>query len=336
VTGAATGLGRALVERLAARDDLAGLIGVDTAPARVDGVVWRTADVRDPLLAPRLEGVTTVVHLATTYDVSLPATGRRALNVRGTAQVLDAAREVGARRVVLCTSADVYGARPDNAVPLRDDAPLQAEPDDDTLAADHVEVERLASHAARTGLAVTVLRPASLVGLGPAYDGQVLRQLSSPRLLAVRGVEPQWQLCHAEDLVAALELAALGRVTGAVGVACAGALPQSAVEQLSGRRRLELPASVALSTAERLHRTGVTTSSPRELDHLLGPLVLACDGLTAAGWSPQWRNEDALLVHLSSRSTDSRGSAVTAAGATVALLGTAALVRQARRRRRGL
>jgi nucleoside-diphosphate-sugar epimerase len=335
VTGAASGLGRALVERLAARDDLAGLIGVDTLAGRVDGVVWRTVDVRDPLLASRLTGATTVVHLATSYDVTEPAAARRALNVRGTAQVLEAAREVGARRVVLCTSADVYGVREDNAVPLPDGAPLGGAADEETLAGDHVEVERLASHAVRTGLPVTVLRPATLVGLGVAYDGQVLRQLSAPRLLAVRGIEPLWQLCHVEDLVAALELAATGAVRGGLGVGCQGSLPQLVVEQLTGRRRLELPAAVALSTAQRLHRAGVTSSSPRELDHLLGPLVLGCDGLDAAGWKPLWSNEEALLAHLSARAADSsRGTAVTAAGATVALLGTAALVRQARRRRR--
>jgi nucleoside-diphosphate-sugar epimerase len=325
-----------LLERLATRDDLAGLIGIDVAPARVDGVVWRTCDVRDPALATRLTGATTVVHLATSYDVTTPAESRRALNVRGTAQLLDAAREVGARRVVLCTSAEVYGVRAGNAVPLPDATLLAAEADEETLAGDHVEVERLASHAQRTGLAVTVLRPATLVGLGSAYDGQVLRQLSAPRLLAVRGVEPLWQLCHVDDLVRALELAALGDVSGCLGVACEGALPQVVVEQLAGRRRLELPASVALSTAERLHRAGVTSSSPRELDHLMGPLVLGCDGLREAGWQPSWTNEDALLAHLSTRSAENNlGTAVTAAGATVALLGTAALVRQARRRRRG-
>jgi nucleoside-diphosphate-sugar epimerase len=337
VTGAGAGLGRAFVERLAARDDLGGLIGLDVAPARVDGIVWRAVDVRDPLLTSRLTGATTVVHLATSYDVTLPTATRRALNVRGTAHVLEAAREAGARRVVLCTSADVYGVQPDNPVPLPDDAPLTGAADEVTLAGDHVEVERLASHAARTGMAVTVLRPATLVGLGTAYDGQALRQLSAPRLLAVRGVEPLWQLCHVDDLVAALELAALGEVTGGLGVACEGSVPQRVVEELTGRRRLELPAAVALSTAERLHRVGVTASSPRELDHLLGPLVLGCDGLRTAGWSPAWTNEDALLAHLSARVPEGgRGTAVTAAGATVALLGTAALVRQARRRRRGL
>ncbi|MCW2671681.1 MAG: dependent epimerase/dehydratase family protein [Frankiales bacterium] len=333
VTGAADGLGRALLERLAGRPDLAGLIGLDVRPGRVDGAVWRTTDVRDPLLATSLAGATTVVHLATSYDVTQPAATRRALNVRGTAHLLEAAREVGARRVVLCTSADVYGFRADNPLPLPDAAPRAAEADDKALVGDHVEVEQLASDA---DLTVTILRPATLVGLGAAYDGQVLRQLSAPRLLAVRGIEPLWQLCHVDDLLAALELAALGLVEGGLGVACEGALPQGVVEELTGRRRLELPAAVALSTADRLHRAGLTSASPRELDRLLGSLVLGCDGLRDAGWTPSWTNADALLAHLSARPSDSgRGTAVTAAGATVALLGTAALVRQARRRRRG-
>ena len=335
VTGAGSGLGRALVERLATREDFAGLLGIDTVPARVDGVIWHAMDVRDSQLARRLAGSATVVHLATSYDVTLPAVTRRALNVQGTQHLLVAAREAGVKRVVLCTSSEVYGARPDNPVPLKDKAPLRGEPDDGTLAHDHALIEELARDAGRRGFEVTVLRPATLVGLSSVYDGQVLRQLSSPRLLAVRGTEPLWQLCHVDDLLSALELAAFGAVKGALAVGCEHAMRQSVVEEVTGKRRLEVPASVAFSTAERLRRAGVTDSSPRELDHLLGPLVVASDGLRAAGWKPTWTNEDALLAHLAARA-DSRVPVYTAAGATVALLGTAALVRQARRRRRGL
>lgn len=321
------------MERLAARDDLGGLLGIDTVPARVDGVIWHAMDVRDAQLARRLMGAATVVHLATSYDVTLPASTRRLLNVSGTQHVLVAAREAGARRVVLCTSSEVYGVRPDNPVPLADGAPLLGEPDEGTLAQDHALIEQLAQDARRRDFDVTVLRPAALVGLTAAYDGQVLRQLAAPRLLAVRGVEPLWQLCHVEDLLAALELAALGEVAGSAAVACEGAMKQSVVEDISGRRRMEVPAAVAFSTAERLRKAGVTDSSPRELDHLLGPLVMECDVLRAAGWKPTWTNEDALAAHLAARA-DSRVPAYTAAGATVALLGTAALVRQVRRRRR--
>jgi nucleoside-diphosphate-sugar epimerase len=337
VTGAGGGLGSALVQQLARRDDLGGLIGIDPVPVSTDGVTWRAGDVRDRLLAERLAGATTVVHLATTYDVGLEGDVRRAVNVRGTAALLEAARTAGVVRVVLVTSAEVYGAVPGMPVPLPDGAPLRAEPDGGLLG-DHVEVERLADHATRTGLELTVLRPATLVGgaLGAAYDGMMLRQLSSPRLLAVRGIEPLWQLCHTDDLVAALELAAVGAVSGPVTVGCDGYLPQSVVEELAGKRRLALPAGVAVSTAERLHRLGVTTGSPRELDHLQAPLVVGSDRLRAAGWAPVWTNEAALLAHLAGRTGDSRAAAYTAAGATVALLGTAALVRQTRRRRRGL
>ena len=326
MTGAATGLGLELVTRLAGRSDLAGVVGIDAEPCAVDGVVWRTGEVHLGSLA----GVSTLVHLATTYDPGTPAVDRRALNVEGTRAALFAAARAGVGRIVLVTSCDVYGALPDNPVPLPDASPLRADPDPDTLLGDQLEVERL---AAESQVPVTVLRPATLVGSTPTYDGQLLRQLAAPRLLAVRGHEPRWQLCHVEDLLAALELAVTGQVTGALAVGCEGALPQSQVELMSGRRRLELPAAVALSTAERLHRLGVTTSSPRELDHLLGPLVVACDGLRAAGWSPAWTNEQALTAHLSARA-GGRVGAYTAAGATVALLSTAALVRRARRRRR--
>jgi nucleoside-diphosphate-sugar epimerase len=338
VTGTAGGLGRALVERLARRTDLAGVVEVDSV---LDSTVGRG-------LEPALAGIGTVVHLAVCYDPAADPPARRALNLRGTPLLLEACRAAGVRRVVLVTSVDVYGARPVRTTrpgrPLTERSPLRALPDD-SVTGDLVELERLADHASRTGLAVTVLRPAAVVGdrLGPAYDGQLVRSLSGPRLLAVRGVEPLWQLCHVEDLLSALELAAVGAATGRLTVACDGWLPQTAVEALAGRRRLELPAAVAVSTAERLHRLGVTSGSPRELDLLLAPIVVTCARLRAAGWSPAWTNEDALRAHLAvqqeGRAPESahavpHAATYSAAGATVALIGTAALVRRARRRRR--
>lgn len=316
VTGAGSALGQALLDRLgdpAAR-------GVDAPDAAA------------------LTGVRTVVHLAPSFDVGEDPQERRRRTVDGTAALLEAAREAGVRRVVLVTSLDVHAAPCVGApVPAGEDLSLRAVPDS-ALTGDLLEVERLADHATRTGLEVLVLRPAALVGgpLGPAYDGPLLHSLSGLRLLAVRGVEPLWQLCHTDDLLSALELAATGDLTGHAAVASAGWLTQREVEQLSGRRRLELPASVALSTAERLHRAGLSPGSSAELDRLMAPLVVEPRRLAEAGWTPAWTARDALAAHLAGRSSaPGRAGAYTAAGAgaTVALVGTAALVRRARRRR---
>lgn len=319
VTGAAGGLGAALLARLA---DHPG--------------VSRAAPLDGPAAAP-LDGIGTVVHLAVSYDPGAEPQARRAQTVRGTADLLDRALAAGTTRVVLVTSTDVH-ASPDGPPPAPEDLPLRAEPDS-PLTGDLLELERLAEHGRLTGLDVVVLRPAALVGgaLGPAYDGALLRALDGQRLLAVRGVEPLWQLCHSDDLLSALELAATGAVSGAAAVASSGWLTQREVEQLSGRRRLELPAAVAVSTAERLHRARLTPGSPAELERLLHPLVVQTRRLEDAGWAPQWTAQLALIDHLSVRTAAGPGRAyaagATAAGATVALVGTAALVRRARRRR---
>jgi hypothetical protein len=299
------------------RDEQPGLLAVTGASGplarafleRCEGDVLAVEEATDP----RLQEAGTVVHLGGD----------------GT-PLLDLPR---LRRLVLCSTAGMYGARPDNPVPMPDASALRGH--DDPELAEHVATERLAEQARTRGVTVTLLRPAAVVGLPDTPEGPLLRQLAASRLLAVRGVEPLWQLCHLEDLLDVLELGATAEAGGDFGVACEGFLTQLEVERLAGRRRLEVPEAFAVATLERLQRIGVTHASVRELDHLLGPLVLECDGLRAAGWKPRWTNEEALQAHLLAVAGRSTGaSAYRAAGATVAVLGTAVLVRQARRRRR--
>ncbi|HEY5050446.1 MAG TPA: NAD-dependent dehydratase, partial [Acidothermaceae bacterium] len=230
---------------------------------------------------------------------------------------------------------------------------------------DLLEIERLAAQAPRThpGLLVTVLRPAALVGGG--VDTIFTRHFEAPRLLAVKGSRTRWQFCHVDDLLSALELVATGGLSVpvhddsadqpaartppsghlVVAVGSAGWLEQEDVERVTGKRHIELPSSVAFSTAERLHRLGVTPAGSSDLQFLVHPWVVDPKRLADAGWRPAFDNESALAVavaesagrlaiggHRLGRRDAAAGAAV---GATVALVGTAALVRRARRRRHG-
>ncbi|MGW7350629.1 SDR family oxidoreductase [Streptomyces sp. NPDC054784] len=347
VTGAASGVGALLTERLAASSEVRRVMALDERRGEVAEAEWNTLDVRDPAIADRLRGdgrpADVVVHLALDLDLERDPTARTAYNVRGTQTVLTAAAAAGVRRVVLCTSAMVYGALPDNDVPLAEDAELRATAEA-TGVGDLLEIERLARRAPRAhpGLNVTVVRPAILVG---GTDTALTRHFESPRLLVVAGSRPCWQFCHIEDLVSALEYAALEKAEGELAVGCDGWLEQEEVEELTGMRRMELPSAVALGAASRLHRLGLTPSPAGDLAYTMHPWVVSGRRLHEAGWRPGWTNEEVLaelVEEVSGRHTvagrrlgrkDATAAGATAAGATVALLGTAALVRRARKRR---
>lgn len=343
MTGAAGVIGEALLRQLVLHEGVGRVLAIDVRRGDVEGPTWKIGDVRDPVVAQRLTGVDAVVHLAVDWSLRTPAAERSALNVRGTQTVVTAAAAAGVKRVVVVTSASVYGALADNPTPLPEDAPLQAPPEG--ITADLLEIERVAEDARRVhpGLNVTVVRPAALVG--PGVDTLVTRHFASPRLLCIKDVDPTWQFCHVEDLASALLHAALGNVSGAVTAGSDGFLDQGQVEALSGMRRVEVPAALAYATAERLHRVGVTPAPASELAYVMHPLVVPSTALRAAGWRPQYDNEACLRVvldevrgdySLAGRRIGRRDATVagaSAAGATVAILGAAAFVRAARRAR---
>lgn len=342
VVGAASGAGRELAARLAAaRDEVGRVVAIDRVRGDVDGVTWRVTDFTEPTVVSRLTGCDTVVHAAIDVGVADEPGEQRRSNVRGVQTVLTAAAAAGAGRVIVVTSAMVYGAAADNPVPLPEDAPLRAT-EDGALVSDLLQIEDLCDRAARShrGLSVTVVRPAMLVG--PGVDTVLTRHFEAPRLLVIRGTEPAWQFCHLDDLAAALETAVLDDLDGPLTVGCDGWLPQDDVEKLSGRGRIELPASFAYGTAKRLHRLGLIPAPESELDYLTYPWVVPSERLRAAGWRPEYDNATALEALLdevagkhavASRRIGRRETATLgAAGATVAALGTAAVIRRARRR----
>ena len=342
VTGAAHDLGLALTARLAQSDRFSRVIAIDDHRGDLSGVIWRVVDIRDPALAGRLAGIDVIVHTDLDLAAGSDPKARRAFNVRGAQTVLTAAAAGGVGRVVLITSAMVYGASPDNPVPIDEGAPLLAEPDG-SVVGDFMEIEQLAERSPRThpGMAITVVRPAALVGEG--IDTLITRHFEAPRLLAVKGCAPRWQFCHVADLLSAIELAAAGEVSGAFAVGSTGWLEQDQVEELSGLRRIELPAGVTFATAQRLHRAGITPAPVSDLHYVVYPWVVDCKALRDAGWRPSVANTQALQVLLAQRAGHhavagrrlaKKDATITAAGATVAVIGTAAIVRQVRKRRR--
>jgi nucleoside-diphosphate-sugar epimerase len=351
VTGASGHVGAAVLRHLAQYAGVGRSIALVPRGPKPDRQEWpaeaerRSADLLDPSLAERLSDVDVLVHTDLDTSPDTDPAERTRHNVRGTETVLTAAAAAGVRRVILRSSAMVYGALPDNPVPLPDSAQLRAVPDG-SLVADLLEIERLGRRAPRAhpGLHVSVLRPAIVTG--PGVDTVFTRHFEAPRLLVVKDTEPCWQFCHLEDLAGALAFAAVHEeLEGPYNVASPGWLDQEQIEERSGLRRMELPAGLALGAAERLHRLHLTPAPATDLQYVMHPWAVTAERLEAAGYAAKYANEEAFQALLDevaghhaalARRLGKKDAAASlgAAGATVALVGTAALVRRARKKRR--
>ena len=353
VPGARVLLGLVRAMRQGGPTRWASPIGIDTdrgTAADVTGAQWRLTPVDNPVVVRSLVGVDVLVWVADRVDLQAalaprPAQ-RRADLLRVAHTLVTAAAAAGVGRVVVVTSAMVYGARGDNPLPLADDAELRAERDSgvvgDLLAVEEVLEQARATHP---GVRITVVRPAALVG--PGIDTVVTRHFEAPRLLTVKGAAPAWQFCHIDDLASAVVTVVAGGPGGplaaaeVVTVGSEGWLSQEQVELLSGMRHVQLSEAAALRTAQRLHRFGVLPAPASELAFALYPWVVGSVQLRSAGWSPLYDNESCLGVLLetikgrhavAARRVDRKDAALGAASAAVALVGTAAVMRRARRR----
>ncbi|WP_017603581.1 NAD-dependent epimerase/dehydratase family protein, partial [Nocardiopsis alkaliphila] len=305
VTGAASGVGRLLVQRLAMPEGsirAREVVAIDDEFADLRGVTWRIADVCDPGLVSRLDGIDVLVHTADDRSLETKPALRREHNVLAAQTVLTAAAAAGVPRVILVTSTMVYGAAPDNPVPLPEGA-TRVSDNSEGLMGDFAEVEELAERARRAhpGLTVTVVRPAPLVG--PEMDTLLSRHFAAPRLLTVKGHQQHWQFCHEQDLVSALAHCALHGVTGeegVVAVASEGSLSQGEVEEIAGMKHFEVAANLAFGAMRRLHQARITPAAAGEIKFLVYPCVVDCSTLRDAGWKPAYDNESALRVLLES------------------------------------
>jgi nucleoside-diphosphate-sugar epimerase len=237
----------------------------------------------DPAFAGALAGVDTVVLFPLIDAADRNEDGRRARVVEGTRQALAAA--AGAATVVLWSSGVVYGAHPDNPVPIPETQPARPNPEF-PAAGVLAESERIALEAAEGApdRAVVVLRGAGV--WAPAWGTFLGRSLMAPALVGVRGQDPPLQCLAPADAIAALALATSGRLRGVYNVAPDDWVGARAAARAAGRRRLEVSKRVAQATAERLWRAGMSAATAGELSYQMHPWVLDNAKLRQAGWAP--------------------------------------------------
>ena len=132
VVGAASAPAAALVLALGRQARRAGdatpPVAIDRVRGRVAAAHWRLADPASPSVVQALGGVDVVIWIAADTDLegalSLRPSARRELVVKSAHTLVTACAAAGVSRLIVVTSAQVYGAAPDNPLPLPEGFPL--------------------------------------------------------------------------------------------------------------------------------------------------------------------------------------------------------------------
>ncbi|HUQ30030.1 MAG TPA: NAD-dependent epimerase/dehydratase family protein [Candidatus Paceibacterota bacterium] len=255
VTGGAGFIGSALVRELLAQGYEVRVIDTLVASSRERvpaGVPLFEIDVRDAeKLIPACAGASIIFHLAALprvqYSIEHPLETHE-VNVTGTLNILTAAKAVGAKRVVLASSAAVYGDR---------EAPLLRE----EMPAAPVSPYGLHKYASEKYLALAfLLYGISTVSLrffnvyGPGLDpngpyalviGRFLKLRKEGKPLTIFGDGTQTRdFIHVRDIVAALIVAGESTVVGKGEVLNVGTGRATSVNELAdlfGGERESLP-----------------------------------------------------------------------------------------------
>ena len=357
VTGAAGPLGRRVVALALADPSVEHVVAIDrTGAALPTGtrVTPISMELTHPDLKAALEGAEAVVHLGVSEpfdaaagpDAGLDGSGAATGGVDATRAVLDAATAAGVRTMVVLSSAMVYGAWPNNPVPLTEDAPLRPDPAL-RFAIEKAEIERLAGEWREergahgdTFATVAVLRPT--IAVARESSSWLGRSPWSPAGVQLHDEEPPAQFVHLDDLASAVDLARREHLDGPFNVAPDGWIPAEQLRALSGPApRLHLPVALAERLGAARLMFGLSRMPASVLPYTRCSWVVANDRLRAAGWEPTHSNEEAfveadeggMIASLNPKRRQMLSFAVVGAVTAGAIVGVVALVRRSRRNR---
>jgi UDP-glucose 4-epimerase len=295
VTGIAGNLGRALAKLLHTETHV---VGVDRRPfaGKPKDIDHLRVDVRKARVeeAFRRAPVEAVIHLGIMHDPREARSEAHSFNVLGTHKLLDLCVRHAVKKVVVLSSANVYGPRPDNSNFLPEETPLMAAERFSEMR-DLIEVDMYAQSFMwkHPEVETVILRPVNIVG--PTVRNAPSNYLRLERPLTVLGFDPMVQLIHEQDVCRALVLALRPGVRGVFNVTGPGEVPVSAVLRELGRRPIPVPHPLVRPLVRQAFEARLSGFPPEEVDHI--QYLCVVDGsrfAREAGWAPAFSLKDTI------------------------------------------
>ncbi len=267
ITGISGGMGRLLAKRL---HRVAEVHGVDLRPfvGKPKDVVMHHVDLRKKRCEDlfRLNHYQAVFHLGILHDPRRSAEEHHSVNLTGTMKILEYCQRYGVNKVILLSSATIYGPRPTNPIFLTEDSPLLAGERFPQIR-DQIELDMLAQsffwkhHEIET----VILRPVHVVG--PNITNAMTTYLRLKRVPRLFGFDPLVQIIHEQDVIEALALSMRSGVRGIFNITGPTAVPISTLIETLGKSTIPVPHPFARFIADHLWRLKLSELPAPQIDY---------------------------------------------------------------------
>ena len=178
------------------------------------------------------------------------------LNIMGTSRILDLSLRFKIKKVIVLSTFHVYGALPDNATFLKEDAPLRGSFNYPELR-DVVEMDQMATNwmwKNQNKIQTVVLRPCNIIG--PQIKNVITKYLTSATIPTPMDFNPMFQFIHEYDMANVIA-ESIGNVpTGTYNVANNDVISiREAKEIASNSPQYSLPLFIVGPMAKALNKT---------------------------------------------------------------------------------
>jgi len=280
VTGAAGYVGSRLLQKLEEDGGQRKLVAIDTRPLAfpIHNIAAHRQDVTDSIEEILTHHrVTALVHLA---FISRRGRNRREVganrqaNLDALKSVLDSCARARVRHFIYLSSHTVYGAHPDNSIPLTDKSPLRPLPEFpygyDKYLSEQMIHEFGEQHP---DMKVTILR--SCIVLGPNANNSIANALFRPVLLGVFDYNPPLQFLYEDDLARVLAIVIGQELAGVFNVAGEGVVFYHEMAKIVKSTLVSLPPFLAYPLAQLTWDLDIQHDSTSSgLDLIRYPMVL--------------------------------------------------------------
>ena len=204
----------------------------------------------------------TVIHVGanTTSEKRGPNKFTRA--VENYARLLEYCDSYDVKKLILISSANLYGARAENSQFLEENAPLLSA---DLSSLREIDMMTQSFFWRRPDIETVILRPVNITGTSNGVLSRYLRNSKVPTLL---GFNPMIQLVHEQDLVNAVTLALEQNCRGIYNIAGPRPVPLKQIIKALHKETVEIPHPLARPVLRHLNKLGKLAVHPTYIDHI--------------------------------------------------------------------